>query len=64
MMKIVTTNIVASRPPNGDRLQCRPLVTKTLYDHAGTGAFQIQSCKHDHFRINHLLFSELKKFFN
>ena len=26
MMKIVATNVVASRPPNGDRLQRRPLV--------------------------------------
>ena len=26
MMKILTTNIVASCPPNGDRLQRRPLV--------------------------------------
>ena len=26
MMKIVATNGVASRPPNADRLQCRPLV--------------------------------------
>ena len=25
-MEIVATNVVASRPPNGDRLQCRPLV--------------------------------------
>ena len=25
-VKIVTTNVVASRPPNGDRLQCRSLV--------------------------------------
>jgi hypothetical protein len=28
MMKIVATNVVASRPPNGDRLQRRPLVPK------------------------------------
>ena len=28
MMKIVATNLVASRPPNGDRLQRRPLVPK------------------------------------
>ena len=26
MMKIVATNVVASRPPNSDRLQRRPLV--------------------------------------
>ena len=26
MTEIVATNVVASRPPNGDRLQCRPLV--------------------------------------
>ena len=26
--EIVATNVVASRPPNGDRLQCRPLVPK------------------------------------
>ena len=26
IMKIVATNVVASRPPNGDRLQRRPLV--------------------------------------
>ena len=25
-VEIVATNVVASRPPNGDRLQCRPLV--------------------------------------
>ena len=30
MMKIVATNVVASRPPNGDRLQHRPLVPKLL----------------------------------
>ena len=30
MMKIVATNVVASRPPNGDRLQRRPLVPKTI----------------------------------
>ena len=29
MMEIVATNVVASRPPNGDRLQRRPLVPKT-----------------------------------
>ena len=29
MMKTVATNVVASRPPNGDRLQRRPLVPKT-----------------------------------
>ena len=23
MMEIVATNVIASRPPNGDRLQCR-----------------------------------------
>ena len=28
MAEIVATNVVASRPPNGDRLQCRPLVPK------------------------------------
>ena len=27
MMKIVATNVVASRPPNGNRLQRRPLVS-------------------------------------
>ena len=26
MVEIVATNVVASRPPNGDRLQRRPLV--------------------------------------
>ena len=26
MMKILATNVVASQPPNGDRLQLRPLV--------------------------------------
>ena len=29
-VKIVATNVVASRPPNGDRLQRRPLVPKLL----------------------------------
>ena len=29
-VKIVATNVVASRPPNGDRLQRRPLVPKQL----------------------------------
>ena len=28
-VEIVATNVVASRPPNGDRLQRRPLVPKT-----------------------------------
>ena len=28
MVKIVATTVVASRPPNGDRLQRRPLVPK------------------------------------
>ena len=28
MAEIVATNVVASRPPNGDRLQRRPLVPK------------------------------------
>ena len=32
MMKIVATNVVASRPPNGDRLQRRPLVPKKSVD--------------------------------
>ena len=27
-LEIVATNVVASRPPNGDRLQRRPLVPK------------------------------------
>ena len=27
-VEIVATNVVASRPPNGDRLQRRPLVPK------------------------------------
>ena len=33
MVEIVATNVVASRPPNGDRLQRRPLVPKVMtYD--------------------------------
>ena len=28
-VEIVATNVVASQPPNGDRLQRRPLVPKT-----------------------------------
>ena len=31
MKKIVATNVVASRPPNGDRLQRRPLVPIRVY---------------------------------
>ena len=30
MTEIVATNVVASRPPNGDRLQRRPLVPKVF----------------------------------
>ena len=30
-VEIVATNVVASLPPNGDRLQCRPLVPKSIY---------------------------------
>ena len=33
MMKIVATIVVASRPPNGDRLQRRPLVPKVDVQH-------------------------------
>ena len=32
MVEIVATNVVASRPPNGDRLQRRPLVPKKNLD--------------------------------
>ena len=31
MMEIVATNVVASRLPNGDRLECRPLVPILIF---------------------------------
>ena len=43
MMKIVATNVVASRPPNGDRLQRRPLVPISLVQHSWQPQHEIAS---------------------
>ena len=44
MMKIVATNVVASRPPNGDRLQRRPLVPIYISIHEPYSAVYSVQC--------------------
>ena len=43
MAEIVATNVVASRPPNGDQLQRRPLVPISLVQHSWQPQHEIAS---------------------
>ena len=45
-MKIVATNVVASRPPNGDWLQRRPLVPEDVDVHSEQTNLLVKETKH------------------